>query len=107
MQSDGKVLVGGYFTSVNGVPAVGFARLWGSADIPPLLKTVSWGGVHLDLIWYAISNRTYRVQYNANLSGNNWTDLAGDLSATGATAIKTDTTLSGASQRFYRVVLLP
>ena len=54
-----------------------------------------------------ISNRTYRVQYSGNLSPNNWTDLAGDVSATSATASKTDTTLSDASQRFYRVLLVP
>jgi len=57
--------------------------------------------------WYAISNRTYRVQYSGDLSANNWTDLDGDISATGATASKTDMTLGDASQRFYRVVLLP
>ena len=61
----------------------------------------------MNLVWYAISNRTYRVQYIGDLSANNWTDLPGDISANGATASKTDTTLGGASQRFYRVVLLP
>ena len=61
----------------------------------------------VNLSWYAISNRTYRVEYSADLSRNNWTELAGDISATGATASKTDTTLGNASQRFYRVVLLP
>jgi len=106
VQSDGKVLIGGDFWTVNGAPATYFARLWG-ADLPPLVKSVNRSGADVNLSWYAISNRTYRVQYNGNLSATNWTDLAGDVSAASATASKTDSTLSNASQRFYRVVLLP
>ena len=103
MQSDGKVLIGGAFTAVNGVPAASLARLWN----PPQIMAINRSGADVNLIWYAISNRTYRVQYRGNLSADNWTDLAGDVSAQGATASKTDTTLGDASQRFYRVVLLP
>ena len=107
VQSDGKVLIGGGFTTVNGVPTANIARLWGSADIPPQIKSVNRNGAEVNLNWYAISNRTYRVQYNGNLSAKDWTDLAGDVSATGTTASKTDTIAGGASQRFYRVLLLP
>jgi uncharacterized delta-60 repeat protein len=107
VQRDGKVLIGGAFTTVNGVPAAYFARLWGSADIPPLIKRISRSGGNVNLIWETIPDRTYRVQYKAILPGNGWTDLAGDVSATGPTASKTDTTVGGAAQRFYRVVLLP
>jgi uncharacterized delta-60 repeat protein len=107
VQSDGKILIGGPFTTVNGVPAAYFARLWGSADIPPLIKSINRSGGNVNLVWQTIPNRTYRVEYKAILPGNGWTDLAGDVSATGAAASKTDTTLSGAAQRFYRVVLLP
>jgi len=57
--------------------------------------------------WFGISNRTFRVQHTGNLSGTNWTDLAGDVFATGATASQTDTTPGAASERFYRAVLLP
>ncbi|PYI87766.1 MAG: hypothetical protein DME26_05120 [Verrucomicrobia bacterium] len=106
VQSDGRVLIGGYLTTVNGVLVAGIARLWG-ADFPPQIKSISRTGADVNLSWYAISNRTYRVQYNGNLSGTNWTDLAGDVFATSATASKTDTTFGSANQRFYRVVLLP
>ena len=85
----------------------GIARLWGNAYIPPEIKTLNRSGADVNLSWYAISNRTYRLQYSGDLSANNWTDLPGDVSATGATASKTDTTLGNASQRFYRVPLLP
>ena len=106
VQSDGKVLIGGFFSSVNGVPAPYIARLWGT-EFPPQIKSINRGGADVNLSWHAISNRTYRVQYSGSLSATNWTDLAGDISATGATASKSDTTPADASQRFYRVVLLP
>jgi uncharacterized delta-60 repeat protein len=107
LQTDGKVLVGGRFRTVNGVPAAGVARLWGSADIPPQIKRINRNGTDVNLAWSALPNRKYRVQYKDTLSANNWTDLAGDVSANGATASKTDAIPGGASQRYYRVVLLP
>ena len=107
MQGDGKVVIGGGFSTVNGVPARGIARLWGSADYPPQIRSLDRSGAEVFLSWYAISNRTYRVQYSGDLSANNWTDFAGDVAATGVTARKSDTTLGTASQRFYRVRQLP
>jgi len=68
---------------------------------------ISCGGAEVNLSWYAISNRTYRVQYTGNLTTTNWMDLAADISATGATASKTDSTFNDAGQRLYRVLLLP
>lgn len=106
LQSDGKVLIGGGFNTVNGVPAPYLVRLWGT-DFPPLIKSAIWSGADVNLTWYAISNRTYRVQRITSLATTDWTDLAGDILATGATASKTDSTLGSASQRFYRVLLLP
>ena len=56
------------------------------------------------ITWSAVSNATYRVQFKANLNAT-WTDLAGDVVATGSTASKTDvpTTSTG----FYRILVLP
>jgi hypothetical protein len=87
---------------------VGFvARLWGSADIPPLIQSITRTGGSVDLIWDAIPHRSYRVQFTGNLSAAEWTDLADDISAAGGTASKTDATLGNATQRFYRVLLRP
>jgi len=47
------------------------------------------------------------VQFSDDLSAKNWINLPGDVSATSATASKIDTTPGAASERFYRVVLLP
>ena len=50
---------------------------------------------------------TDRVQYTVDLSAKNRMGVAGDVSATGAIASTTDSILTDASQRFYRVLLLP
>jgi hypothetical protein len=71
--------------------------------LPKPVLTLRRGGSERVLFWRAISNRTYRVQYAEDLSGNAWRDLPGDVIATGDTASKTDTTPGGA-KRFYRVV---
>jgi uncharacterized delta-60 repeat protein len=100
---DGKVLIARGFTTVNGVPLFDLARLW----YPLEMKNAERIGADVALTWSAIPHRTYRVQYRENLSAKTWTDLPGDVLATGATAGKTDTTRAGAVQRFYQVVLLP
>jgi uncharacterized delta-60 repeat protein len=107
LRGDGNLIIGGAFSTVNGVLALAIARLWGSTDLPPQIKGIHPFGADINLIWDALPNRTYRVQYKSNLSSDNWADLAGDTSAAAPTASKTDTTLGDASQRFYRVLLLP
>jgi len=44
------------------------------------------------------------VQFKHSLDENNWTDLPGDVTATGAAASKTDAL--GVTSRFYRVIAL-
>ncbi|HVV69961.1 MAG TPA: hypothetical protein VHI52_00160, partial [Verrucomicrobiae bacterium] len=59
----------------------------------------------LTLTWAAANNSRYRVQYKTSLGETNWSDLSGDVVASGNTASKTDI-LTG-SNRFYRIKLLP
>ena len=54
--------------------------------------------------WTATPGVTYRVQYRADLGDPTWTDLAGDVTASGTVASKEDPTGANA-QRFYRVML--
>jgi hypothetical protein len=54
-------------------------------------------------MWTATAGKTYRVQHKAGLNQMNWSNLPGDVTATGTTASKVDNTLGGATQRFYRV----
>ena len=57
--------------------------------------------------WQAVAGKTYRVQYKDALDLPAWQNVAGDVTAGGGTASKTDTTTAGASLRFYRVTLTP
>jgi hypothetical protein len=104
-QADGKLLIAGAFTTVNGVPAMRVARLWGT-DFPPLMQGVSRSGSGVELTWYAVPNHRYRVQYKDNLSSTGWTDIPGDIVAANSLAGKNDAAASGTRQRFYRVVQL-
>ena len=107
LQRDGKVLIGGFFSAVNAVPVANIARVWGSADVPPPIRSVNLSGADATLTWEALPNRKYRVQYNETLLPNGWSDLSGDISSSTGTASKTDTSTSSGNQRFYRVILLP
>ena len=108
VDSHGGVLIGGPFTQVNGVPAPGIARLWGSADIPPRITNLVRDVSEVKVSWDALPDRNYRLQYSNDPSGKNWMDVAGDVTGTPqGTASKSDTPDRNSSLRFYRIVLLP
>jgi hypothetical protein len=56
------------------------------------------------LAWPAQPGRSYRVQFKDDLDAAAWSDLAGDVTATGPSASRTDSLTN--TQRFYQVVLL-
>lgn len=61
-------------------------------------------GPTVTLAWTAQPGCTYRVQYKDDLGAADWSDLPGDITADGPVAVKSDTTVAGSAQRFYRVV---
>lgn len=63
--------------------------------------------VQTTVTWDSVSGKSYRVQFKDRLTDAGWNDLPGDVSASGATASKTDATSIGQPQRFYRVQVLP
>ena len=97
----------GYDTSF-GYGRVNASRAVTTANnLPPALQPLQGAGTPNVLIsWNAIPGRTYRVQYNTGLNTTNWTTLGSDLMANSTLASRTDNP-AGASQRFYRVRLLP
>lgn len=66
-------------------------------------RTVTNNLVQTTVSWLSVSGKVYRVQYKNSLADPGWNDLAGDVTATGSSASKTDTTSTGQPQRFYRV----
>jgi hypothetical protein len=63
------------------------------------------GTTNVVITWSAVSNTTYRLEYKSDLTATDWSALSGDVTASGSTASKTDTTT--ATHRFYRVRVLP
>jgi Putative Ig domain len=73
---------------------------------PPEILDLGLTNGIVTLRWTAIAGHSYRLEYKNDLEDTNWNDLGSNIMATQATASGTDP--SGvASQRFYRVVLLP
>jgi Tol biopolymer transport system component len=59
------------------------------------------------VLWNAVPGRTYRVQYKNGIEDPDWTELQGEVVATGATGAKLDGTALAAVTRFYRVLAAP
>jgi len=74
---------------------------------PVRVDSISVSGTGVTLRWGGIDGRSYRVQFKARLDQPDWTDLAGDVTATGGMATKEDNGLGSARERFYRVQALP
>ena len=55
------------------------------------------------LAWDSEPAHIYRVQFKNALTDAAWTDLPGDVPASGPTATKTDSSLGANTQRFYRI----
>jgi len=90
----------------NGVPSFADTKSFRIVvALPPLIESIVLTNGNVTINWSAIAGENYRVQFKADLIATNWNDLSGDVPATGATATKTDASVSG-DQRYYRVKLL-
>jgi hypothetical protein len=70
-----------------------------------VLTVAPLGGGGTRVMWIGNPNRSYRVEFKADLGGSSWTTLNGTVSWNGSAASLTDA--SPAVNRFYRVVRLP
>jgi hypothetical protein len=75
---------------------------------PPGLQlgAVSLANGSLSFSWPAASGQTYRVQYTDTLESPDWTSITPDLTGAGS-PLSVTVPVSGAPQRFYRVLLIP
>jgi hypothetical protein len=86
-------------------PTSVIVRVTEVAPPPPTVLPPVLSSSNVLLCWTAVSNTTYRVEYNPDLGPTNWSALPGDVIATNSTACKVDVLTS--SNRFYRVRVLP
>jgi hypothetical protein len=76
-----------------------------------VLPTPMLGGITIDqsrveFSWIAAPGTRYRILYTENLTAPVWTNLTGDITATGSVVTVTDDT-GPAPQRFYRIQIVP
>jgi hypothetical protein len=101
--------VGAYLITPGGLTSANYSIIFNTATLTitppapvvfPLVVTTS----NVLITWNSVSNATYRVQYKSPLNAPNWTDLGGDVLATGSTASKID--IFTPTNRFYRVQVI-
>jgi uncharacterized repeat protein (TIGR03803 family) len=74
--------------------------------IVPEFQAVTLTNSTLSLTWSTEAGGSYQLQWSADLSSSNWTNLRGPVTAAGATLLTTDS-VTNAPRRFYRIVLSP
>jgi hypothetical protein len=73
---------------------------------PPVILDLTITNDVVTINWTSVAGHSYRLEYKDDFEDTNWHASGSNILATGATAVVTDP-VGGASQRFYRVVLLP
>jgi uncharacterized repeat protein (TIGR03803 family) len=72
----------------------------------PLITAITRSGGAVTLTWTSITNEVYRVEYTPVLTATSWTALSPNVTAANSTASFTDDPTE-ATERYYRIVLLP
>jgi len=92
----------------NGVPSLSDTKPFKIVVAPPptAIESILVSGDTVAITWSAVPGQIYRVQFKSDLGEATWRDVAGDVTASGSTAMKIDFTKSSA-RRYYRVMVLP
>jgi hypothetical protein len=81
------ILIAGSFTTINGIPMDGVARLLGGADVKPLkFESLTVSGFNLLLNVAGPTN--YFSVLESNQGGSNWTPLLTNLLSSGSSAFQ-------------------
>jgi uncharacterized repeat protein (TIGR03803 family) len=70
----------------------------------PVFQSVSQIGGLLTFTWSAVSNASYQVQYNTDLSSTNWLNLGSSVTASNTILSASDSMTN--ARCFYRIKLL-
>jgi hypothetical protein len=74
--------------------------------VPPTITSLTVSNDLVTITWLSVSSHTYRVEYKGDFSDPAWSNLSPDIMATSTETMATNV-LNSATQRFYRVLLLP
>ena len=91
----------------DGSPPLDDARTFSIAVAArPLIGSVSISNDVVSVDWSALAGQTYRLQYRPEFETPGWSNIFGDVTATGPTATKVDPD-APTTNRFYRIQVLP
>ena len=91
----------------NGTPPMSDARSFSITVMPPpVIQGLAISNSMVMLTWSAMAGQGYRLQFKNHLGDTNWTDVPGDIWATGTSATTTNT-FDITQPQFYRVMVLP
>jgi hypothetical protein len=77
-----------------------------SGTAPFMITSISASSGIARVTWNSVAGQIYRLQYRDTLNTTNWQDVLPDVVATDSTTTASNT-LGSATQRFYRVMLVP
>jgi hypothetical protein len=93
-------------SSTDGGLLMANALLWAAGGIPLRIGSVTVTDSTVSFGWNGQSGQVYQVEYCTNLAAPAWSNLTGLLTnTTGAGTVSDNVT--GGSQRFYRLKLVP
>src|SRR5206468_113011 len=78
----------------NGVPSLTDTKEFKIvvAQPPTVIESILVSGDTVAMTWSAVPGKTYRVQFKSDLGEATWRNVAGDVTASGSTAMKIDFT---------------
>ena len=89
----------------NGSPAASASEMLNIIVVgTPRITSITNNAGTITIQWSSAPTRVYRVEYKGDLSDATWTQVGGNVTATGTTSSLTDT-IAASVRRFYRVVL--
>ena len=103
LQADGKVLIGGAFSTFDGTPRDGIARLEGDVVLtrPRLFDPMRFGST-FQVSVLTVPGRSYTLEFKNALNDGSWTALT-PVAGDGSVKLLQDTGATG-PQRLYRVL---
>ena len=90
VQSDGKVLIGGYFTTVNGVPRNGIARLNSDGSLDPGFQDPGFQDVRIGAYTYHSYVQSVAVQSDGKMLIGGWFTTANGVTRNNIARLNSD-----------------
>jgi len=105
IQSDGRILVAGKFTSFDGAPRNGLARLNGDAALIQVAPPTQQSNGQHQLMFYGQLQAHYNLQASSNLL--DWVSIITNFTVTNSPMPLLDPAVEFFPKRFYRAVSAP